>query len=101
VQATTEGDTIFVTLRRDHHRWILRIRNPGTLPTLPTTHRDALPAASHKEDGLGLGLTITRQLANNADGNLELISDGGFVTAELTLPMWQESANLVTKESPT
>ncbi len=101
VQATTEGDTISVTLRRDHHRWVLRIRNPGHLPTLPTAHRDALPAASHKEDGLGLGLTITRQLASNADGNLELISDGDFVTAELTLLMWQESANALTKESPT
>jgi signal transduction histidine kinase len=101
VQATTEGDTISVTLRCDHHRWILRIRNPGTLPTLPTTHRDALPAASHKEDGLGLGLTITRQLASNADGNLELISDEGFVTAELTLPMWQDSTNALTKENPT
>ena len=90
VQATTRGDAIVVRIERDRGHWLLAITNPGILPVTAAAGAGGLPAASSKEDGLGLGLTITRHLAGNAGGTLTLSSADGVVTAGLSLPQWKE-----------
>lgn len=62
--------------------WVLELANPGRLP------QDAGrgPLGSAKPDGLGLGLFISRQLAESAGGGLEVDGRDGQVVARLRLP---------------
>jgi len=81
VEATPNGGVIFLTIEVNNSHWIIQISNPGSLP------ENSNLASTTKDSGLGLGLLITRQLAENAGGNVTLHSSHGVVTAVLTLPI--------------
>jgi signal transduction histidine kinase len=91
-EAAPPGSVIDVHLREQHGTWILSISNPGQLPVELLESGATLAHDSTKISGLGLGLLITRHLASNAGGSLELTSSNNTVTAQLTLPTWEGAA---------
>lgn len=80
--ARAGGAAITVRLEREAAAWVLDLANPGRLP--PDAGRG--PVGSVKPDGLGLGLFISRQLAESAHGSLEMSGRDGLVVARLRLP---------------
>jgi two-component system, sporulation sensor kinase B len=81
VEATPNGCVISLTVQVSDGHLVVQVSNPGSLP------KNEDFKSSQKESGLGLGLLITHQLAQNAGGNITLRSSDGQVTAKLTLPM--------------
>ncbi|MCK6487200.1 MAG: hypothetical protein L6R48_02460 [Planctomycetes bacterium] len=82
-RAALVGDAaVAVRLEREPAAWLLELANPGRLP--PDAGRG--PLGSAKPDGLGLGLFISRQLAESVRGSLEMCGRDGLVVARLRLP---------------
>lgn len=78
VQASPAGSTVTLDLAKDGTSWILRIRNEGSL------HKQTL--AADKERGLGLGMSISRQIVASVGGRLELAQLKDKVECALHLP---------------
>jgi two-component system C4-dicarboxylate transport sensor histidine kinase DctB len=62
----------------------VRDNGPGLDPEIRTTL--FMPFATSKENGLGLGLVISSEIARELGGHLELTSSGGGACFTLTLP---------------
>lgn len=75
--ASPEGGTVLLDLDRHEDDWTLRIRNRGRL---------GQRAQSSREAGLGLGVPISRQIAGNAGGGIEIAEADGCVTCTLRWP---------------
>ncbi len=87
VEATQPGSAISIDLQENGKHWVLTIRNPGNLQkSTDNLSNDNQQPESTKASGLGLGILITRQLATNVGGSIQLQSKDGTVTATLTLP---------------
>ena len=91
--AVTYGSKARLTLRRSGGWIVLAIRDEG--PGIPPAELDAVfgpfvrleGSRSRETGGLGLGLTIARNIARGAGGDISLANhpDGGLLT-ELRLP---------------
>lgn len=92
VEATATGVSVQARITATAAGWRLRITNPGTLPDEPSPVADALAPGSSKPGGLGLGLAITRHLADGVGGTVTLTSRDGIVTTDLLLPVWKDTA---------
>ena len=79
---------MYVTLERADERVVLRVRDTG--PGVSAEMKPVVGAAfvSSKEDGLGVGLSISKTIAEMHSGSLAISNavDGGAIV-ELNLPM--------------
>ena len=75
LQATPKGDAVTLSLTQCGEQIVCEVRDegPGLLPEL-TAHLFA-PCKSSKEGGSGIGLAISKQLANHLGAQLELKSN--------------------------
>ena len=79
--------TINVSLERDAQRVVLRLHDSG--PGLDESLRDQVghPFVTTKNDGLGVGLSISKTIAEMHSGNLTIANAvGGGAVVELNLP---------------
>lgn len=74
IQATPKGKAVTLSLDSESDRIVCEIRDEG--PGLPDHWKDHLfkPCQSTKENGSGIGLAISKQLANHIGAELELKS---------------------------
>ena len=78
---------IFVTLAREGHAVVLRIQDTGPGLTESIKLTVGQPFVTSKEDGLGLGLSISRAIAEMHGGRLTITNAvGGGALVELNLP---------------
>lgn len=86
--ATSTGDKhIYVSLREKRRRAELRIRNTG--PRVPTKvlSRAFEPFYTTRQNGTGLGLPISKTIAINMGGDLNLESGSDGTSAVVDLPL--------------
>jgi len=83
VEGSPPGGTVELGLAERGAWWALRIRNRGALGS----GRDA----SERRLGLGLGVPISRQIATNAGGEIELAESEGHVICTLLWPREAEA----------
>jgi two-component system, NtrC family, sensor histidine kinase HydH len=91
IEATATGGTVQARVESVASGWRLRITNPGTLPDEVPRSADEVTSESDKIGGLGLGLAITRHLADGVGGSVVLTSRDGMVTADLLLSAWKDA----------
>jgi signal transduction histidine kinase len=74
IQATPKGQTVTLSLECENGEVLCEVRDEG--PGLPENLQDSLfkPCQSTKEHGSGIGLAISKQLANHIGAGLELKS---------------------------
>ncbi len=84
VEASPPGGTVNLSLRNQGDDWVLDIQNRGSL-SAPKMY----PA---RDGGLGLGVPISRQIASNAGGGIEMHESDGSVTCTLRWPRTAEVA---------
>lgn len=103
VKFTERGD-VWVRLRRDDQRVVLEVQDTGV--GIASEHREKIfesfwqveSGATRTASGTGLGLTITRRLAQLLGGNVELDSEPGVGSLfSVTLPL---DANDLTAPQP-
>lgn len=82
---------IYVTLERDAHHVILRVRDSG--PGLDEVVKDQVghPFVTTKVDGLGVGLSISNTIAEMHGGSFRIANAvGGGALVELNLPAFEK-----------
>lgn len=84
--ATGNAGGIRMVLRSSSDRVDVVVSNPGRLPEELAGDGTNEPLTSTKITGLGLGVFISRQIANQAGGSLRLAQAGSDVEATLALP---------------
>lgn len=89
IQAMAGRDVqkIWVTLSRENERVVLRVHDSGN--GLDESIKDSVgqPFMTTKSDGLGLGLSISKTIANMHNGSLSIANAvGGGALVELNLP---------------
>jgi signal transduction histidine kinase len=94
------GERVFVEYENRHNRVCLSVRDDGAEIPPSEQERIFLPYASAHEPGsqpsaVGLGLSVSRQLADLMAGRLAYRHDGHWSIFELELPISAESASLV------
>lgn len=88
IQATPPNKTVTLTLNRESKHWVWRVRDHGN--GFPPHQRANLflPCPSTREGGSGIGLAISKQIADHLGVALELIEPGdGGCEFLLRLPM--------------
>ncbi|MCY2959504.1 MAG: hypothetical protein NTY35_05000 [Planctomycetota bacterium] len=83
-EASPAGGRVLLELGQQQGDWVLSIQNPGSL--------SAPRPADGREPGLGLGVPISRQIASNAGGGIDMAEAGGQVTCTLRWPRAVEPA---------
>jgi signal transduction histidine kinase len=83
--ASEQAGTVSVSLRRDGAFFELLVTNPGQLPVWLANGEDEALLGSTKPGGLGLGLSISRQLIADGGGELTITQQGRMVEARLRL----------------
>lgn len=78
VNASPPGAEVEIDLQRRGDAWTLQIRN--------LCASSGAADGIEKERGLGLGLSISRQIASNAGGRIDLVASGEAVTCTLSWP---------------
>jgi signal transduction histidine kinase len=92
MQAMADGEVrqIFVSLAHEENRVVMRVHDSG--PGLPPGMKDQVgqPFVTTKVDGLGVGLSISKTIAEMHSGSLTVTNavDGGALV-ELNLPAYQ------------
>ena len=81
---------IFVSLENSDERVVLRVRDTGPGVSAEMKQVVGEPFVTSKEDGLGVGLSISKTIAEMHNGSLTISNavDGGAIV-ELNLPMTQ------------
>jgi signal transduction histidine kinase len=88
--ATGEVRKIFVSLAHEDSRVVMRVHDSG--PGLPDDMKDQVgqPFVTSKVDGLGVGLSISKTIAEMHSGSLTITNAvGGGALVELNLPAYQ------------
>ena len=80
--ASPQDRPVSLDLRAVEGAWELQIVNEGSLTPRPRT-----PEAP---GGLGLGLAISRQIIEHAQGSLSVVQENGFVRSTVRLPVPRE-----------
>ncbi len=80
VEASPDGGTVELAVRPQDDSWTLEIRNRGSLSAPKSAGN------SSQDRGLGLGVPISRQIAGNAGGGIEISEREGLVTCTLRWP---------------
>jgi signal transduction histidine kinase len=79
IQATDAGKTVSLRCHREEDHWFWRVRDQG--PGFPAAQRTNLflPCKSTREGGSGIGLAISKQVADHLGASLELVepAEGG------------------------
>jgi membrane-associated PAP2 superfamily phosphatase len=91
LEAIVVGEEVRVRVLATPTGWNVRITNTGNLPVEQNLAADAFLSGSKKAQGLGLGLAITRHLAEGVGGTVTLSSNAGTVMADLHLPAWKDT----------
>ncbi len=89
----SEERKIFVTVSRDEQHVVLQVRDTG--PGLADSVKDNIgqPFVTTKTEGLGVGLSISRTIAERHTGRLTMTNAvGGGAIAELNLPVANRNA---------
>lgn len=100
VQASPRNAVVTLEFRRAGRRLVFRVRDEG--PGLPVSIRENLftPCQSTREGGTGIGLVISKQLANHLGADLRLESSAPTGTVFLLeLPLRDAAANSLLDES--
>jgi C4-dicarboxylate-specific signal transduction histidine kinase len=92
IQAMEAGEVrkIFVSLAREDSRVVMRVHDSG--PGLPDGIKNQVgqPFVTSKVDGLGVGLSISKTIAEMHSGSLTITNAvGGGALVELNLPAYQ------------
>lgn len=82
IEAAGLNARITLDLAAEDEDWVLRLKNPGRL----AVHTGNGVLESHKPDGLGLGMAISRQIVAGAGGSLDLREEDGLVCCTLRWP---------------
>lgn len=93
------GDTVVIEYEARDDRAVLRIRDNGDVIPPAAHERIFLPYFSAHDAGsrpssVGLGLTVSRQLAEMMGGHLIYTHEGGWSVFELDLPAFQSTGNV-------
>jgi C4-dicarboxylate-specific signal transduction histidine kinase len=89
IQAMTESDSrkIFVSVGKQDDRIVLRVRDTGIGLVEALKPKIGMPFVTTKTDGLGVGLSISKSIAEKHSGRLTITNAiGGGVLVELNLP---------------
>ncbi len=95
IKFTTEGRILVALLRHDDSHWALRVSDTG-MGISPDEHKDIFDAfwqvdgssTRRATNGVGLGLSIVKQLTDHMDGDIQLDSrPGGGSTFTIILPL--------------
>lgn len=87
--------TIYVTVERNGDHVIVRVKDSG--PGLDESKKEQFghPFVTTKEDGLGVGLSISNTIAEMHGGSLRITNAvGGGALVELSLPAFNQAASL-------
>jgi signal transduction histidine kinase len=87
-RSATPPPPISATVRGDDRSVVVEVRDAGHGIPPEAMARLAVPMAVRRAGGAGLGLAITRKIAEAHGGRLELASTGAGTTARMILP-WQ------------
>lgn len=88
IQVTPAGQTVTLTLDRESDNWVWRVQDQGSgMPAHQRAHL-FLPCKSSREGGSGIGLAISKQIAEHIGASLALVEpvEGGCVFV-LSLPV--------------
>ncbi len=97
---TKEGGYIWLTIEKNESKVLIRVRDSGVgiplemLPKVFTLFTQINSSIDRTQGGLGIGLTIVRQLAEMHDGKVEAFSEGEDKGSEfiVTLPVLFEAS---------
>ncbi|MFN0009738.1 MAG: ATP-binding protein [Planctomycetota bacterium] len=81
--ASPRDRPVSLDLRFVDDTWELRIANEGAL--------EARPRSPDSPSGLGLGLAISRQIIEHAQGTLSVVQEAGIVHSTIRLPVLREA----------
>ena len=91
--ANSDERKIFVSVSQEDQSVVLQVRDTG--PGLADSVKDSIgqPFVTTKKDGLGVGLSISRTIAERHTGRLTMTNAvGGGAIAELKLPVAKRHA---------
>lgn len=92
IHATPAGETAALTLHPEPGRLFFQVQDHGCGFPEPLRSSLFLPCKSTREGGSGIGLAISKQLAEHLGANLELVtSNAGGCVFTLGLP-WRDTA---------
>jgi len=101
IEATPRGKSVFILVRPGREGIVCEVRDEGR--GFAATGNVFAPCSSTKEGGSGIGLAISKQLANHLGAELELKSMPAAGTPKgcvfaLTLPssLWREKTSSIT-----
>lgn len=84
MEASLTDQLVELGIERDGEYWSLQIRNPGQL--------SARSGPTLRTPGLGLGVAISRQIAANVGGSIEITEGDGHVSCDLRLPNYSSTS---------
>jgi signal transduction histidine kinase len=92
IDASSEGGTVTLSAATEPECIRIAVRDQG--PGIPDDAREHIfdPYFTTKENGTGLGLAVSREIAVRHGGNLEFVSTSDGSTFALTLPVFRSGA---------
>jgi signal transduction histidine kinase len=97
VEATPSGGEVAVIIESDGESLLCEVHDQG--PGFPEGRAPFVPCSSHKEGGSGIGLAISKQLANHLGAGLELrLNSASGCVFRLHLPasLWKPKTSSIT-----